>query len=897
VTISSGARLGVYEILGLIGAGGMGEVYRARDTRLGRDVAIKIVPAHLIADQERRTRLVREARLLATLNHPHIGAIYGLEESSGVTAMVLELVEGSTLADRLRRGPLSVADALAVARQIAMALDEAHERGIVHRDLKPANIVLQNLSEIGLGDVRVKVLDFGLAKPVIAGFEGDVTRDAQPFDPSAEGRISGTPAYMSPEQVRGLAVDKRTDIWAFGCVLFEMLTGRRAFEGATVTDMLAHVLERDPDWSALPVDTPATVRALLGRCLTKDRRKRLHDIADAVLDINDRPTPVDPHATAARGASWSGGRRFAWVASAALGGAILTALTLTSWRRVPDGSIERVEFSVGLPEGSRFPGTSPEFAISPDGRQLAFVATSPVGNALWIRPLSAIEPRELPGTEGARNPFWSPDSRSLGYFANNELKIVQVSGGSPISLCPAASTVNAVAPSGTWNTNGVIVFGPSPATLLHVPASGGNATPATKAESGRVHRWPSFLPDGQHFLYLALQGERGELRVGSLSSGDSVALGASDSHGGYAAGYLFFVRGGNLMAQGFDARTQATRGDLHNLGLQASIDPPWQRGMFSVSGAGRLAYSPTARYLSQLTWFDRTGATVGTLGTAGVFFNVDLSRDGRRVAVSQLTQPRGNAEFDIWVTDVATGAMTRLTDDPAWEFDPTWSPDGSQIAFNSNRANPGAGPYSLFMRASDGSGSDVPLVRGDAGISTESPDWSRAGVVTFNNSSANATNVWMLPMSGSRTAVAFLSSKHNESSATISPDGQWIAYNSDISGRDEVYVRPFPGKDPVLSVSRTGGKYARWRADGKELFFLGLDGTMMAASIDTARGSLAAAPQPLFKTPIVAGNNHPYAVTNDGQRFLIPVPRAQSLRVIMDWRALGDGWQRDSNPR
>jgi serine/threonine protein kinase len=556
VAIASGGssmvnrQLGPYTIVAPLGSGGMGEVYRARDTKLGRDVAIKILPAHFTADPERRARFAREARLLATLNHPHIGAIYGLEETNGVTALVLELVEGPTLADRLARGPLPLAEALALARQIAEALDAAHEKGIVHRDLKPANIVLQGLSG-SAGGVRAKVLDFGLAK-ALAGSGPDPTPQPPASPGSTEdGRILGTPAYMSPEQARGQAVDKRADIWAFGCVLFEMLSGRRTFDGDSLSDSLVSVLEHEPDWTRLPSKTPGAVRTLLQRCLRKEPRRRLHDIADALIEIDDCSTPgsggSDYVSTPPAQRIWAW---LPWIVAAAIAAAGWFAV-----RHRPASALstpELVEAAVNAPDNSRF--ASLEIAISPDGRHIAFIATSKIGSSLWVRSMDTFQPREIPETKGARNPFWSPDSRTIGYFQERNLKTVPVNGGSPFTVCAAGPLQTSHSNSGgSWSRDDVIVFGPlEDGALYSISAKGGTPTRVTVPKStARGDRWPWFLDDGQHFLYLA--GDTAfELRVGSLRSAPAEIIGPFESHAAYGAGHLFFVRGGNLMAQRFD---------------------------------------------------------------------------------------------------------------------------------------------------------------------------------------------------------------------------------------------------------------------------------------------------------------------------------------------------------
>ena len=505
-----GRQLGPYKIAALLGAGGMGEVYRARDTKLGRDVAIKILPVGFTADPERQARFAREARLLATLNHPHIGAIYGLEESDGVAALVLEFVDGPTLADRLKHGPLPIAEALAIARQIAEALEAAHEKGIVHRDLKPANIVLQraaNASGVPSGDVRAKVLDFGLAKTMTGGVPGDLTQRASgSLDGTAEGRVLGTPAYMSPEQARGQAVDKRTDIWAFGCVLFEMLSVRPAFQGDTISDTLVSILEREPDWAALPTNTPASIRTLLRRCLTKDPQKRLHDVADARIELDE----IDPALGSSSGAAIvpplvvAQHRKREWLGWVAAG--VLSVASAVMYFRAAPPPIGPLEVPIAPPENSFFQvgSSAPGFEISPDGQQVAAAASSRDTYTLWVRPIAAPAWRTLPGTEGAFGPFWSPDSQSLGFFSDGKLKTVTVSGGSPVVVTDTPENVKPNIFSGAWNHNGIIVFAEGANPLRSVRVGGGDPTPVTRFSKGdTAHRWPSFLPDGEHFLFLA----------------------------------------------------------------------------------------------------------------------------------------------------------------------------------------------------------------------------------------------------------------------------------------------------------------------------------------------------------------------------------------------------------
>jgi serine/threonine protein kinase/Tol biopolymer transport system component len=890
-----GRQLGPYKIAALLGAGGMGEVYRARDTKLGRDVAIKILPVGFTADPERQARFAREARLLATLNHPHIGAIYGLEESDGVAALVLEFVDGPTLADRLKHGPLPIAEALAIARQIAEALEAAHEKGIVHRDLKPANIVLQraaNASGVPSSDVRAKVLDFGLAKTMTVGVPGDLTQRASgSLDGTAEGRILGTPAYMSPEQARGQAVDKRTDIWAFGCVLFEMLAVRPAFQGDTISDTLVSILEREPDWAALPANTPDSIRTLLHRCLRKDPQKRLHDVADARIELDEIDPPLRSSANARD--LWPGNlQRLGWITAALLAVALLGAVSVAVVLvRRSQPAADSVEFSVGPPENASFTadGAPPHFTVAPDGRHVAFVAYSQGVSMLWVRPIARPQWRRLAGTEGAAAPFWSPDSESIGFFADNQLKTIRLVGGSPQRLCEATL---AQWSTGAWNRRGVIVFGGLGA-LLMVRSTGGTPTPVTTlVKSETAHRWPAFLPDDDHFLYLAQRAGANELRVGSLTSTETASLGPFESNAVYAQEHLLFVRAGSLMAQSFDRTTRQLKGDPFVLAEQTGVVPPNQRGLFSVSATGVLAYTRMGRLLAQLTWMDREGNTLDTAGDPGFFANLDLSPNDLHVAVSELReQPGGQSNVDIYLIDLTrAGTSSRLTDHARREFDPAWSPNGLYIAFNSDRAD--ASRYSLYVRQANRSGEDDLLVKTQTSITA--PAWSPKGDVIVYGEWAAASgsdfDLWTVALAGDRKPSVFLKTPYDEASGAFSPDGKWIAYHSNESGRSEVYVRPFPKQEGQFLISRNGGRAPRWRADGKELFFLAADGTLMAAGIDTTTAFAATVPHMLFRTGLTeAGNFHPYAVAKDGQRFLIPVrreaPGSTPITVVLNWPA------------
>jgi eukaryotic-like serine/threonine-protein kinase len=635
VALAAGVRLGSYDIVGLIGAGGMGEVYRARDTRLKREVALKILPESFATDPDRLARFQREAEVLASLNHPNIAAIYGLEEADGVRALVMELVEGETLADRIARGAIPIDEALSIAKQVAEALEAAHEHGVIHRDLKPANIKLRP-------DGTVKVLDFGLAKLTEtgfgsrdSGFEG--ARGALSASPTITspammtgiGVLLGTAAYMSPEQAKGRPADKRSDIWAFGCVIYEMLTGKRAFHADDVAETLAAVLRGEPDWKALPKGTPAELSRLLQECMSRDVRRRFRDIGDVLLRIDDiHRGPGTDSIDAVRRARRR--ERFAW-AIAGAGAIVGFSAGLLTWRAMTSASQpEPIEFSITAPPDTTFgglpgggTGVAPQIAVSPDGRRVAFVGASKGTFKLWVRSLSSLEARELPGTEQAAFPFWSPDSRFVGFFAGGKLKKVSLDGGLPLVLCDSVG-----GRGGTWNQNDVIVFAPSLSGLFRVSASGGTPAPVTKLDERNRetgHRWPSFLPDGQHFFYTAVAGPLGsvsqasQVRIGSLDSNNIISLFAAESAVSYSSGHLFFWRDGNLMAEPFNVGTLRPEGEPLPV-AQRVIAEGLRYVSASVSPTGVLVYGTRrADAFTQLTWRDRSGRILGTLGEPAGF--------------------------------------------------------------------------------------------------------------------------------------------------------------------------------------------------------------------------------------------------------------------------------------
>jgi Tol biopolymer transport system component len=859
----AGSQLGSYRIDALIDAGGMGEVYRARDTKLGRDVAIKLLPVHLTADPDRRARFEREARILAALNHPHIAQIYGFEEHDGVTALVMELVPGETLEAVLGHGPspLNLSEVVSIGRQIAEALEAAHEKGIVHRDLKPANIKRTP-------DLTVKVLDFGLAMIEAASDGPTEGVTASAGARTHTGAILGTAAYMSPEQARGQPVDKRTDIWAFGCVLYELLTGRRAFDGDTMSDRIAAVLEREPDFSRLPADTPDGMRRVLRRCLEKDPRRRLHDIVDARLDLEDAvqpPASIEGAVPAARkGLGWA-----VTLAAGLIVGAVVITMLIVARRNSSPVTPEVIRLSVVPPENWAM---APQFAISPDGKQVVFAAASNGASRLWVQSFASGTARSLPGTEQGGSPFWSPDSRFVAFFTSRELKKVSVSGGLPTKICDAL-----FGRGGTWNNDNQIVFAPgTDSELYRVSAEGGASMVVTRKDETRLdttHRFPQFLPDGRHFLYTAGGGATTpRLEIGSLDSSDVVHVLSAGRNNGllkaiFGSGYLVFFRDGALMAQPFDPDALRTTGDPVRL-----IDGDLLQ--FSLSTTGMLVYAPQNQQ-AQMTWIDREGHQITTVGDPDAF-QVALSPDERRVATS-------NGQSDVFIIDLSRGLPQQFTFNPANDFFPVWSPDGSQLVFSSTRR----GRYTLFERATNFVGEEKELefasdVTPRVIVAT---DWSQDG--RFIAASVDG-DIWIIPMTGNRKAFPFRRTPANEGNAHFSKDGRWIAYASDETGRREVYVAPFPesGVGPKR-LSASGGTEPMWSRDGKELFFLGLDGSVMAVS-----DFLNQTPRKLFATSVASGGiGNQYAVDEHGTRFLVNVVHSKplSLSVIIGWPGLVSG--------
>jgi Tol biopolymer transport system component len=875
-SVLTGRQLGVYQIRERLGVGGMGEVYRARDSRLGRDVAIKVLPRAFRDDPDRLARFDREARLLAALNHPHIATIHGIEEQDEVKALVMELVPGDTLAERIARtkqGGLPVTEALAIARQIADALDAAHEKGIVHRDLKPANI---KITPEGL----VKVLDFGLAK--LQPAEGAPTGSEAPTatsDGTREGMIIGTAAYMSPEQARGQAVDKRTDIWAFGCVLYEMLTGRAAFARGTISDTIAAILEKDPDLRPLRDRVPARVLRVLQRCLSKDPQRRWHHIADVRIELEDAAGATAPAADVEQHKEGPGARgRVPWPRYALVGAAATVLAGIGVWMIGAREGVQppaAISMSV-LPErGTTFPATGPWPVISPDGRYLVF-SGAPSGSEqrLWLRQLESSVARPLQGTEGAIRPFWSPDSRAIGFFANGQLLRVDVDTGVTrvIGEAPYSGGL-----SGSWGEDAIVFNGAG--RLSRISPAGGEPEVLIRHSDQSEVLTPSFLPDGRRFLYLAgLQNEY-RLCVSSLDSDERRCLDGIGTPAVYAPpGYLLFVRGEALVAQPFDlTRFEPSGEPIRVRDVLIRPNEVYEPPLFSASRTGVLAFHPGLRG-DQLVWHDRAGTRLGPpLGPGG---RPALSPDGTLLAVQRRDELRNTT--DLWLYELQSGTDSRLTFDPGDEAWPAFSPDGQLVLYV---ASPDGG-MRLRQKRVRGDAPDEALVPDTPG---SNPHWSSDGrFVLFQRPGVESTFDLLAVRIGSNDPpLPVAQTEHGEREGRFSPDVRWVAYDSTETGRREVWVQPFPPTGARWQISRTGGVSPQWRADGKELFYVAGDGRLMAVPIEAGSAIKAGTTTPLFRTIYSGGVYANYAASSDGQRFVVPVPPALEdaapITVVVNW--------------
>jgi eukaryotic-like serine/threonine-protein kinase len=874
MTLTAGAKLGPYEIQSPLGAGGMGEVYRARDTRLGRDVAIKVLPSHLSSDPDLKARFEREAKAISALSHPHICHLYDVGSQNGTDYLVMELLEGESLAERLQKGPLPLQQALQYGVEIAEALEKAHSNGIVHRDLKPGNIMLTKSG--------AKLLDFGLAKPaqsVARMASGSMATMSKPL--TAEGNIVGTFQYMAPEQVQGQEADARSDLFALGAVLYEMMTGQRAFSGKSQVSVMSAILEKEPEpVSAVQPLAPPALDHVIQRALAKDPEDRWQTSRDLMQELKWAGKSAELSSGAVRAAPGRKNREaLAWLISCAL---ILILVAGAIWWRNSKPSAETMFFPAPMP----FPAK--DIAVAPNGHTIALVAyqESARKNALWIYELGSQGARSLADTEGASYPFWSADGRSLGFFADARLKKLEVSGGPVQTICDAPA-----GRGGTWNKDGVIVFTPDANTgLYRVPASGGTPTPISTWDKNRgetSHRWPVFLPDGKHYLYLAanfsgLKGVNG-IFVGSLDSNEKRFVVDANANAAYAApGYLLFYRDTTLLAQPFDLKSFALIGEATTILPQVQFLPQVKRAVFAVSDDGLLvAQSGTQAALSQLAWFDRKGNAVGSVGKPDVYGNVFLASNGRSLAVDKTDM--GSLNTDIWTYELQRDSAKRLTFDPAIDAVPVWSPDGTQLVFSSDRQL----VFGLYVKDSDGAHDERSIVQDEAPAFPS--DWSRNGKYILYYL---GTDLWFATFPELKSSL-FLKAPSALRNGQFSPDGKWVAYTSNESGKWEIYVTSFPDARGKWQVSIGGGEQPRWRGDGKELFYLSADGKMMAAPVTMGTNFDAGTPVALFQTtprqPVLVYDLFVYDVSRDGQRFLIntEVKQAEStpMSVVLNWPA------------
>ena len=912
MALTLGTRLGVYEVTAPIGEGGMGQVYRARDTKLDRDVAIKILPEAFAHDADRLARFQREAKTLASLNHPNIAAIYELEESGGMTALVMELVAGDDLSQRIARGAITMDEALPIARQIADALEAAHEQGVIHRDLKPANIKIR-------ADGAVKVLDFGLAKafdPTGASSPSATMSPTISIHATQAGILLGTAAYMPPEQARGKPVDKRADLWSFGCVLFEMLTGHRPFVGETISDVLAKIIERDPDWNALPAKTPRSIRTLLRRCLEKDPRRRLDSAAVARLEIEEASnTPAtngisvgdvnrDVHP-----ARWP---LLAPVAVAVLAAAVgaITTWTVTRPAQAPSPPVNR--FAITLPPAQpiTFSINDRDVAISADGTRLVYTAGDQA--QLMVRAIDQLDAVPLAGIANARAPFLSPDGRWIGFFdrldegfttgpvvQRGALKKVSTSGGPPIAIC----TLTGASRGASWGPDDSIVFATSDLStgLLRVPASGGEPEVLTKPDTARGerdHYFPSVLPGARGVLFTISAGggvaDR-QVAVLDLKTGRRRTLIRSGSQAEYVeTGHLIYTDGGTLWAVRFDLATLNVLGDPAPL-----IEQVLTLGAadFTISRRGTLVYVPVGGGTSRsLVWVTRQGAEAPIAAPPREYVSARLSPDGKRVALQILDQ-----STEVWTWDFARGKLTRLTFGPSGNYGPLWTPDGRHIIFGSPRDAPNRS--NLYRRSADGMGIDERLTTSAHQQRTNamSPDGKR--LVLEEQMGMAGYDFMLLSLEGTPRVEPLLQTPFDERNAAISPDGRWMAYESNETGRLQIYVRPFPNvADARYQISTGGGRTPAWAPNGHDLFYVNR-ASIMAVTVQLTPTFSAGNPTKLFDAPSLlldgrfigtgtGGTNRTYDVSRDGQRFLMIKNNAgssdgnaspASMVVVQNW--------------
>jgi len=870
--------LGPYEIQSPLGSGGMGEVYRARDTRLDRTVAVKILPSHLSSSPEAKQRFDREARTISSLSHPNVCQLFDVGSQDGTSFLVMEYLEGETLADRLRKGPLPLEQVLKYGIEICDGLEKAHKSGVIHRDLKPANIMLTKGG--------AKLMDFGLAKPALpanppsAGLTQTIATPQQPL--TTQGMIVGTFQYMAPEQLEGRDADARSDIFAFGAVLYEMVTGKRAFEGKTTASMIAAILAAaPPPISSLQPLSPLALESTVKSCLAKDPDERLQTAHDVKLQLKwIQESGSFSRLPAVTRTTSKSVRSMSWLVA---GIVLLLLVGGAAWWLHSRQTPQAMYFNIAAP----FPAAS--MALSPEGRTLALVAYSDQANknVIWIHQIGGRSATELPGTEGAAYPFWSPDGSSLGFFAQGKLKTVDLSSGrSPRVLADAA-----FGRGGTWSRDGVILFAPSVWTgLWRVPSSGGTAVQITTPDPAQFqvsHRWPVFLPDGRHYIYLACNFsgylDKNFIVLGSLDSNEKRNLVNASTNAMYSEpGYLLFWRDNALVAQHFDLRNYSLSGEPHILNDAVQYFPQLNFAAFAVSRSVLFFQSGGGKGAppSQLTWFDRGGKKLGTVGPLALVANPKLSPDERRVAVDQ-TDSDGR-HVNPWIYETSGNASTRLSFGMGLEEIPIWSPDGKRVVFSANDDL----VFRLYAQNADGSGTAQNLL--DLNNPYQAPwDWSRDGKYLLARKDGE---LWYMTTADGQPHPA-IQKPWTIRNAQFSPDGKFVAYASDETGNSEIFISPFPAFDSKWQVSRGGGEEPRWRGDGKELFYLAPDRKLIVVDIKTSPSFEVGSPVPLFLTspqpPVSALHFFSYDVTADGQKFLIntrtATPNAAAVSILLNW--------------
>jgi eukaryotic-like serine/threonine-protein kinase len=877
MALPSGVRLGPYEIVNLLGAGGMGEVYKARDTRLARTVAIKVLPQQFSADPERRQRFEREARAVSSLNHPHICTLYDVGHQDGTDYLVMEYLEGETLARRIEKGALPTAELLRIATEIADALDKAHRQGVVHRDLKPGNIMLTKSG--------AKLLDFGLAKAA-APLGGDVDTSPTVSRPlTAEGAIVGTIQYMSPEQLEGKDADTRSDIFAFGAVLYEMATGKKAFDAKSPASLIAAILEHEPARiTTLHPMAPLALQHVIQTCLVKDPEDRwqsAHDVACELAWIVQSGRAATN--LAASPPHKSNRERLAW-ACAVIFAAVALLLGFQHLREART-SPQALHAAIVPPANTNFHLNGDDgapMALSPDGSRIVFGA----GVKLWVESLETGAVISLSGTEGARFPFWSPDGRLLAFFADGKLKTTDPSGG-PISvLCDAPNPRG-----GAWGTGGAIVFAPNIRTgLYRLPASGGKPEPLTQVDESQhtSHRWPHFLPDGRHVLYVAVnhanpKSDRAGVYVTSIDGAAPVRLFQAFDSPVYASGFLLYVRETTLMAQPFDPDKLRLTGEPLRVVDGVSYDSGTWRSVITASQNGRICFEPSLEGTGgQLTWVDRSGKTLRTVGERSESFWLRLSPDGKRLAILS-----GDPTNDLWIYELGRDIKTRATIGAQITSAPVWSPDSRSLAFSTT----GTSSYSLWIKQADAPGNGQKVFEDKEGFYPT--DWSLDGrYLLYDKGNLGETHVWALGLGGDNKPFPIANTPFWEGTGTFSPDGRWVAFVSHESGRGEVYVTPFPAVGVKWQISSKGGTQPHWRRDGKELFYISPEGDLMAAQVKGAEGRLQVQDvNPLFRVNLLTGPRseyYAYDASADGQSFLINrsgEAESPPITLVVHWTA------------